>query len=173
MTSPDDAFKARAAALLIGTRDKSLEVRELGMRCDSREIPDLVEDSAAECRHWIAVTEFVGAATFAGTTDEQQVDDANLAALVLGRHRLGGILKAEEGLAALWFAAPTSIIAASVLATGGLIRKKPRILTLQTPLWTIKIAEVDRLLSRNGRMVAAGRAGEFYDALVQRAGTPD
>jgi hypothetical protein len=112
-------------SVLVSTRSKAIRVSSLGVSCDDKEIPTLI-DGAPPQGWWI-----VGECTFAGSfaSDEPETPTtgsfAGMAAVAVSDEKFVGIMSPSGSGPALWWAWPLSASTVEVHGSQGIVKKRP------------------------------------------------
>jgi hypothetical protein len=143
---------------LVSTRGRH-QIAELGISCDSREVPHFVSGDT----RWMAVARYVGTA-FDEDGDGSHVDVSSAAVLTVSAGRVCGILSTDARQPAVWFSAGPSGLVATGDGSMGLFRKRPAGVRVRIAQGELYFTEVGRMLP-SGRTVQAHQEAEFLAAL--------
>lgn len=143
------------AALVTGART-GRRLPPLGMGASDTERPFLI-DGSSSLGSWVGRARFSGQGqpvndegTVAGQT--QQVDIVGTFAATANSDRLTAIVSCETASApAVWFTFARSRLTYATSGQEGLLKKRPKLLTISTGSSTLELGEVAQVFERSGR----------------------
>ena len=132
---------------------------DLGIKCDSGEMPHPIEGETAD-------SYFVGAASV--VTDE--IEQVGLFALFLFKGQLGIILAPiDPEEPACWISCDLDEVDVGAEGRAGIIVRRPALITIDGPNFGLRLREVVQFFP-NGKLLQARRSGKLLSELTRAGG---
>lgn len=150
---------------LVDARNARREEPDLGMRCDSREIPDPLADGEPR-GWWLSAMAFVQE----GVTSDPDVKlptHQGIGALVVTPQSFHAIVAPQAASApAAWVSAPLGSLQVAASGSQGLFKKRPEMVEIAAPGdgWSLTVAMVSRLF-RSSNRAQSGQEASLLEAL--------
>jgi len=157
-------------AVIVDARGAARRLESLAMKCNSKEMPEVLDGSKPDSR-WIAMTAlFTGTAAKADSAAQQEsAEIGGSAALAIADGRLIGIVSpGSDAEPALWFAWPIASLKIEGVGAQGMFKKRPKVLKITGPDGLIEMIRVLRLMPNSG----AAQPGQEGALLTALAGQP-
>jgi hypothetical protein len=151
-------------AVVVPNRSQTRRLDWMDMRCSEREIPNFVQDYAAN--YWLsAMAGFVGTARVVGGDGESlelghETRSQGTAAIGIDKGRLIAIVSPNDAMSpAVWINAPLAELKAEAMETSGLFKKKPKGLEISLgDHWNLILGQVSRYYRKRNAQQARQEA---------------